>query len=156
MKRKLSKEYLAADWSLLPAERNLLANKSRTSHPGFSILLKFFQLFGRFPASRKEIPSSAVRCVVNQLGATLEEWQTYQLEGASAKRHRIEIRKCCGYREATLSDQNDFKQWLIREEIPREHREDRLREVLFLRCRHLRIDPPATDQTKRLVQSAVA
>jgi Domain of unknown function (DUF4158) len=68
---------LAADWFLLPEERNLLANKSRTTHVGFSILLKYFQLEGRFPASPKEIPPSIVQYVAYQLDSTAEDWDAY-------------------------------------------------------------------------------
>ena len=156
MTRKLTKEDLTADWSLLPAERKLLANKSRKTHPGFAILLKYFQLSGRFPTSRKEIPISVVKYVVYQLDASLADWGTYPLDGATAKRHRVEIRKWCGYREATLNDQNDLKIWLMAEVIPKEHREDRLREFLLQRCRQRKIDPPAADQITRLILSAVA
>jgi TnpA family transposase len=156
MKRSLTKEDLEADWLLLPAERRLLANKSRKTHVGFSILLKFFQLEGRFPSSPKEVPLLAIKFVAHQLDATLANWKTYPWDGATIKRHRMEIREWCCYREATLDDQNNFKVWLITEVIPQEYREDRLREVLLLRCRHLKIEPPATEQINRLILSALS
>lgn len=68
----------------------------------------------------------------------------------------MEIREWCGYREATVNDQNEFKCWLIAEMIPQEHREDRLREILLQRSRHLKIEPPATEQINRLIQSALS
>ena len=73
-KQLLTDDDLAADWFLPPAERCLLANKSRTTHVGFSILLKFFHLEGRFPASPKEIPPSVVQNVAYQLDASVEDW----------------------------------------------------------------------------------
>jgi hypothetical protein len=76
-KRLLTNDDLASDWFQLPAERNLLANKSRATHIGFSILLKYFQLEGRFPASPKEISSSAVKYVAYQLDSTAEDWSVY-------------------------------------------------------------------------------
>lgn len=155
-KRPLTDEDLAADWFLHPAERCLLANKSRTTHVGFSILLKYFQLKGRFPTSPKEIPPSVVQYVAYQLDATAEDWEVYPWNGATIKRHRPEIREWYGYREATINDKNAFRQWLISEAIPLEHREDRLREVLLKHCRALRIEPPAAEQIRRLIQSALA
>lgn len=154
--RSLTDDDLAADWFILPAERKLLANKSRTTHVGFSILLKYFQLEGRFPASPKDIPSSVVQYVAYQLDASAEDWGVYPWAGATIKRHRLEIREWYGYREATLNDKNDFRQWLISEVIPLEHREDRLREVLQKHCRALRIESPAAEQIRRLIQSALA
>jgi hypothetical protein len=50
-----------ADWTLLPSEAALLANKTGPTRLGFAVLLKFFQYAARFPLSKRPIyvPTSA-------------------------------------------------------------------------------------------------
>ena len=43
-----------ADWTLLPSEAALLANKTGPTRLGFAVLLKFFQYAARFPLSMQE------------------------------------------------------------------------------------------------------
>lgn len=148
-------EELQIDWLLLPSERDLLINKSRRSHAAFSILLKFFQIEGRFPASSREVPLPAIQYVVQQLDAKMEDWKLYPWDGATAKRHRAEIREWCGYREATHHDKKDLKRWLIAEILPNQAREDKLHETMIQHYQQLRIEPPATEQLRRLIQSAI-
>ena len=156
MKQSLTKENLAEDWLVLSSERKLLDNKSRKTHLGFLVLLKFFQLKGRFPDSPREIPLLAVQYVAHQLDAAQEDWRVYSWAGVTIKRHRGEIREWCGYREYKRSDQYGFKRWLLEKVLPQEHREDRLRETLLQRCRHLKIEPPANEQIRRQIQSALS
>ena len=156
MKRFLTPEDLQTDWLLFPAERDLLANKSMKTHVGFSVLLKFFQLEGHFPSSAKEIPLAAADFVAKQLDATIENWLTYPWDGVTIKRHRMEIREWCGYREATRCDMTELKNWLIADALPQEDRVERLRETLLQRCRHLKIEPPTIDQMRRLILSTLA
>jgi hypothetical protein len=145
MKRFLAPEDLQTDWLLLSTERDLLVNKSMKTHVGFSVLLKFFQLEGRFPSSAKVIPLAAADFVAKQLDATIENWLTYPWDGVTIKRHRMEIREWCGYREASRSDLTDLKNWLITDALPQEDRVERLRETLLQRCRHLKMEPPTID-----------
>ena len=49
VKCEWSTEELAAQWTLLPSEREVLGNKSGATRLGFSLLLKFFQVEGHFP-----------------------------------------------------------------------------------------------------------
>jgi hypothetical protein len=63
MKRDSQGDELAEQWTLLPGERELSANKSGTTRRGFAVLLKFFRCEARFPQSPEEVPES--RC---QLG----------------------------------------------------------------------------------------
>lgn len=156
MKQSLTKEYLAESWLILSSERRLLANKSRKTHLGFLVLLKFFQLKGRFPEAPKEIPLLTIQYVADQLDATQDDWRTYSWTGVTIKRHRGEIREWCGYRQSTRSDQHGFKRWFLEEILPQEHREDRLREAFLQRCRHLKIEPPSNEQIRRQIQSALS
>jgi hypothetical protein len=50
-----------ADWTLLPSEAALLANKTGPTRLGFAVLLKFFQNAARFPFSMQEVPTTPDR-----------------------------------------------------------------------------------------------
>ena len=57
-----------ADWTLLPSEAALLANKTGPTRLGFAVLLKFFQYAARFPLSMQEVPTTAVAYIARQVG----------------------------------------------------------------------------------------
>lgn len=98
----------------------------------------------------------AVEFIARQLDSTVSDWKTFPWDGASIKRHRMEIRTWCGYREANRRDLDDFKVWLVEVTLDKIDREDKLQEVLLQRCRQLKIEPPTLDQLDRLIQSALA
>jgi hypothetical protein len=52
-----------ADWTLLPSEAALLANKTGPTRLGFAVLLKFFQYAARFPLSMQQVPATAVASI---------------------------------------------------------------------------------------------
>jgi hypothetical protein len=62
-----------ADWTLLPSEAALLANKTGPTRLGFAVLLKFFQHAARFPLSIQEVPAAAVAHIAGQVGVPAEE-----------------------------------------------------------------------------------
>ena len=70
-------EELAAHWTLLPREKDLLANKSGPTRLGFAILLKFFQYEGRFPRQTQEVPAPVVEHVARQVRVPSDEWTRY-------------------------------------------------------------------------------
>ena len=98
---------------------------------------------------------STIRFVAGQVDVAPTEWPTYPWNGRVHAYHRAEIRDWCGFRKVTLSDLDSLKQWLIAAVIPQEHREDRLREALLVRCRQLLLEPPATDHGRRVILSAL-
>ncbi len=143
------------DWLILPEEKRLLTNRTPHGRLGFAVLLKFFQVKGRFPDNQVEVNKKALGTIAEQLGTPIETWHDFDWEGRTIKRFRAEIREWCGFREVTLSDLESLKRWLVVEVIPQEHRADRLREVLLQRCRDLRLEPPASEHGSRLIQSAL-
>jgi Domain of unknown function (DUF4158) len=72
MKRDWSGEELGEHWTLMPGERALLANKTGATRLGFAVLLKFFQLEGRFPRQSQEVPSAGVEYLAGQIGVTVQ------------------------------------------------------------------------------------
>jgi hypothetical protein len=50
-------------WTLVDSDWELVGNKSGATRLGFGLLLKFFELEGRFPDVLKEVPLAAVEYV---------------------------------------------------------------------------------------------
>jgi Domain of unknown function (DUF4158) len=92
-----------ADWTLLPSETALLANKTGPTRLGFAVLLKFFQYLARFPLSTEEVPATVVAYVARQVGVPVEEFSRYDWEGRTVKYHRAQIRAFLGFREPTVT-----------------------------------------------------
>lgn len=100
MKQGWSAEELAEHWTLLPSERELLANKTAVTRLGFAVLLKFFQVESRFPRNSQEISGAAVEYLARQIGVPATEWIQYDWESRAAKYHRTQIRSRRGESQA--------------------------------------------------------
>jgi hypothetical protein len=61
MKQYWPEEELAECWTLLSEEFSLLSGLMDGQRLGFAVLLKFFQIEGRFPREHKEIPAAVMR-----------------------------------------------------------------------------------------------
>lgn len=155
MKWNLTEEDLTADWHILPNEHELVQSKHETTRLGFVLLLKFFQLEGRFPAGPYEIPVEVVQFVALQVGVDPSAWEKYPWKGRSVEYHRASIRAYLGFREATVADAEALETWLVEEILNHEHRMDRLRETVLDRYRKLHIEPPTQEQIRRLLRSAI-
>ena len=155
MKRSWSEEELSIHWHVLPEEHLLLESKRGATRLGFALLLKFFQIEGRFPAGPQEIAPGPVEFVAMQVAVEPDAWRNYPWQKRSVEYHRASIRAHEGYREATRADVSDLETWLVEEILDQEHRQDRLRDAVLGRCRTLRIEPPAAEQVYRLIHSAL-
>ena len=84
MKRHWIHEDLVEHFTLLPAERDLIAT-ARGDHTrlGLAVLLKSFQLDGRFPATPHEVPASVVAFLAQQLALDPLVFGRYDWWGAS-------------------------------------------------------------------------
>ena len=81
---------LAAQWSLLPTEREFLGNKTGATRLGFAVLLKFFQAGGRFPRHAQEVPEPAVEYVARQVGVLAAE--CFNMSGKAVRSSTIALR----------------------------------------------------------------
>lgn len=52
MRQDWTPEQLVDEWTLEEGDRELVGNKSGATRLGFALLLKFFQIEGRFPSPR--------------------------------------------------------------------------------------------------------
>ena len=67
MKRQWSDVELTDGWSLNHDEFELLKHRTAKSRLAFAAILKFFQLEGRFPGDKREVPSVALEYLADQL-----------------------------------------------------------------------------------------
>ena len=75
-------------WTLLPSEREQLANKTGATRLGFAVMLKAFALEDRFPSSLYDIAPAVVAYVAKQLDVAPELYQQYDWRGRSSSNHR--------------------------------------------------------------------
>lgn len=140
MRQEWSPEDVVACWTLVDGDRDLVANKTGPTRLGFRLMLRFFEIEGRFPEFIEEFPQPAVEYVAELVKVPTAELAKYDLAGA--KRHRKQIREVLGFWPSTLADEERLTAWLAAEVCPVELVEDRQREALLVRCRVARIEPP--------------
>ncbi|HEU4734272.1 MAG TPA: DUF4158 domain-containing protein, partial [Kofleriaceae bacterium] len=98
MRREWEPEELIAGWTLVDRDWELVANKSGATRLGFALLLKFFELEGRFPVHAGELPAVAVDYVAGQVKVAASELGEYQWLGRTIEYHRAQIREASGFR----------------------------------------------------------
>jgi hypothetical protein len=139
MKRTWDIEELIEHFTLVPPELELLGNKTGATRLGFALLLKCFQLEGRFPAAKHDIPLSE-----------------YDWEGRTITNHRTQIREHFEFRDATSADGEEVANWLVSTGQAAVPHLERLKGVVYARFRELRMLPPTPDRIERLIHSACA
>ena len=156
MKRQWDIEELIEHFTLVPPELELLGNKTGATRLGFALLLKCFQLEGRFPAAKHEIPRSVVDYVAHQLKVDAALFTEYDWEGRTITNHRTQIREHFEFRDATSVDADEVTNWLVSTGQAAVPHLERLRAVVYTRFRELRLLPPTPERIERLIHSACA
>jgi hypothetical protein len=88
----LMPEELRALWTLTAEELKQAGGERDANALAFAVLLKFFQVHGRFPRGRAEIPDEVVRFVwLCQVDVTASDLGFYEWSGRTIERHRAEI-----------------------------------------------------------------
>jgi hypothetical protein len=144
---------LIDSWTLTGSDWDLIANKAGVTRLGFAVMLKFFEIEGRFPAYPEEVPPAAVRYVGSLVKVAPALFAKYAWAGRSIKYHRSQIRKVYGTRPPTEDDEDRWAQWLAEEMCSTETNRDRLASALLRRCRSEKVEPPSTGQVERVVAS---
>jgi TnpA family transposase len=154
MRNEWSTEDLVATWTLVGEDWQLVGNKTGPTRLGFALLLKFFEIEGRFPRSADELPPAGVVYVAEQVQVDAAEVGAYRWSGRTIEYHRAQVREAFGFRESTRGDEDKLAGWLAEEVCPVELRDEQLREALLVRCRADRIEPPG--RVERIIGSARA
>ena len=103
MQREWTPDAVAAHWTLLPSERDRVTATADHHRLGFALLRTFFQLDGRFPAFKHEVPPAAVLSVAQQVGAAPEVYRQYDWHGRTITTPRTQIRPLLAHRPESLN-----------------------------------------------------
>jgi Domain of unknown function (DUF4158) len=133
MRNEWELQDLIACWTLDEDDWKVLANKTGATRLGFALLLKFFDLEGRFPAGPEELPAAAIDYVAGLVKVPPAELAAYAWSGRTIKYHRSQIRDERGFREVAGEDEQRMVEWLASELCPVELSVDRLRADLLAR-----------------------
>lgn len=158
MKREWEISELQEHWTLQPSERRLLANKGGENRLGFALLLKFFQIEGRFPESKNEIPRKCAAFVAEQIDISVSAFFRYFKYDRNTRNimyQRAQIRKFTGFRECTVSDARRMTKWLENKILPQGTNEEQARAASFKHFMDLGIEPPERSRVDRIVRSAI-
>lgn len=155
MKRCWKEHELIEHWTIHPVECELLAPRIDRGCLGFAVLLKFFQLNGRFPRYHKEIPGAVLAFVSEQLAVPPAAWFDYDLKGRSSQRDREQVRHFLGFRPITVADARRLQEWLQREIVPLDPDRRSLRAAVADWCRAHQVEPPTAGRSERFVAAAV-
>ena len=155
MKQFWSASELAESWTLSGNEKQLSDQRAQQGRLGLAVLLKFFQVEGRFPHYHKEVPMPAVDYVAEQLEVLPAAWFDYPLKGRSGSRDREQLRAFVGFRQATIDDMEPIQNWLSQEVVPQDQDPRHLRSAVLDWCREHRIEPPSSDRIDRVISAAV-
>ena len=156
MKRRWDEQELGESWSLSHDEFELLQNRTDRGRIGFAVLLKFFQIEGRFPSDRREVPTTALDYFGKQLGVSRKTFAQYDLSGRSSERDRSQIRCMLGFRPATVEDTQHLVRWLVLSILPLEHKREHVSESALDWCRRNRVEPPSASRLDRVIRSAMS
>lgn len=145
---------LVASWTLAGADLDLLAGKHGVTRLSFALMLKFFQVEGRFPRRCGEVPPAAVNFVAGQLGLAEGQVRRFEVAGRSAKRYRTQIRNALGFRVFSRGDEDKMTAWLAEQVCASELDVHRQREAVLARCRSEGLEPAG--RMERVVAAAGA
>jgi hypothetical protein len=142
-------------WSLTPAELSRAGGKRDVNALAFALLLKFFQVHGRFPRGRVEFPHDVVGFVGRQLGVAASELGFYEWSGRTVERHRAQIRELLGFRECGVTDYATAADWLVEHVTQAERQVEQVRSELLGWLRREHLEPPASARLLRIIRSAL-
>ena len=77
MKRKWENHELVEHWTIDEEDQQLIRQKRGINRLSFALLLKFFQLKGRFPEKKNEIPRVVRAFVAEQLSVDEGDYDQY-------------------------------------------------------------------------------
>jgi len=154
MKRQWDIEELIEHFTLIEEDLPVLGSKIGAPRLGCALLLKCFQYAGHFPSARNDIPKAIVDYIARQLKLDAALFAQYDWEGRTIKGHRTQIREHLSFRESTVLDAEEMKQWLIAEKLASDQNMEHLKAVATKQFRELKIEPPSNDRMERLIRSA--
>lgn len=155
MKNDLDPVRLVQQWSLSSNELQMLVNKTGATRLNFAILLKTFQLDGRFPERREDVADRVVEFVANQVGVPKEVYREGELSERTQRLQRAQVRAHYGFHSFRADDETRLIEWLTkRVDTPNADGEP-LKMAAYGYLRSRRLEPPGSDRLHRLLSTAI-
>ena len=149
------KNTIPEDWKLTAEDLELVMNKSRSNRLSFAWMLLFYRAHGHFPVSASEIYPNTIDMIAQQLNIAVPKGNLLDKAIRTWRRHRTEIRKITGFREATNKDVPMLTRWLQENAAIINHDPNHLTFKLEEHCRKLLIEPPSVDRIDRIVRNVI-
>src|ERR1700730_14850876 len=144
MKHDWSTEELAAQWSLLPTDREFLGNKTGASRLGSS------RRRAAFPR-QVSLRTSAVKS-----GSSPPNGLTMSGGGVLSNATALRFVRGWDFGRVRLKMERRWPSGWKKQVLARDRQMARLKAAVHERCRFLRIEPPTPDRIERLIRSAIA
>jgi hypothetical protein len=155
MNKEWHPDELARHWLLSPHEHDLLG-ESGAARLNFAILLKAFQLDGRFPERRGDIAESVVAFVSRQLGVLPESYFEEDWSDRTQRFQRAQVREHCGFHAFRSEDEAAFVEWLSERIVSPNPEAEALKLSAYGHLLARKLEPPGPDRLRRLLDTAVA
>ena len=148
-------EDLARHFSLFNAEHSLLANKSGATRLSFAVLLKSFQLEGRFPDTPDDVPTVVVEHLALQCGVSPRLFDSLEWDERSARTHRTQVRHHFGFNPFRTSDEAALVIWLADHLTDLDPNSESLKNAALSHLRSSHCEAPNLERLQRLMRDAV-
>jgi len=156
MKRDWEPEELAAIFGLAENEQRWLGGRADYHQLGLAVLLKYFQLEGRFPLRRTDIPLTIVRYLAEQLDVPLTRYPRYVWRGRTFERDRQAVRERLGFREISVEEVEALTLWLENQPLLSEDQAiAKLKGLAYSYLRERHLEPSSPDRLDRAVRTAL-
>ena len=155
MKQDWHPDELHRHFILSSEERGWLGNKTGATRLGFAVLLKCFQLEGRFPLRREDVPQMVVVHLAEQVDVWPSAYAELEWQGRTDRFHRTQIRELCGFRLFHTDDEAEFSAWLFGRLTDFNPETDVLKQATYLELRARHIEPPPTERLRRILRAAI-
>src|SRR5260370_35788004 len=111
-------------WTLVKSDWDLIANKAGATRLGVTVMLKFYEIEGRFPAYPEEVPPAAGSYLGSLVKVDPPLFAKYSWRGRAIEYHRAQIHRADGTPPPTEADEDRWAQWLAEEMCPAETNRD--------------------------------
>ncbi len=142
-------------WTLTDKERALLTNKMGATRLAFALLLKAFQLAGRFPDRHDDIAERVVMHLAMQVGVSVDAFVAAPWSERTQRHQRGQIRDYCGFRAFHADDESRFVAWLSTCVTALDPEAEPLLRLAYGHLRAQQIEPPSPRRLRRLVRAAL-
>ncbi len=130
-------------------------NSAEKNRLTFAMMLKFFQMNGRYPTKKDAIEPMILYSLANQLKTSPSLFEPAHLENRTAERFRKKIRNFLGYKLATLSDSEKLIIWLMDQAKSGPYTMPQYREKAWLFLKEQQLEPYTLQKLDRYIRSAI-